>query len=87
MKVFLVGGWVRDSFIKRPSKDVDFAVEASSYSEMKEWLEDKGYEIKCEEPQYFRIKARPPEGHKYASYVADFLLCRVVNSKGYLAYN
>lgn len=67
MKVFLVGGFVRDSFIKRPSKDVDFAVEASSYQEMKDWLESDGYEIKCEEPQYFRIKARPPKDHKSAT--------------------
>jgi tRNA nucleotidyltransferase/poly(A) polymerase len=71
-----VGGWVRDQFIGRPSKDVDFAVEASSYKEMKDWLESNDYEIKCEEPQYFRIKARPPEGHKYRKYVCDYLLTR-----------
>lgn len=76
MNVYLVGGYCRDQFIGRPSKDVDFAVEASSYQEMKDWLEGDGYEIKCEEPQYFRIKARPPEGHKYRKYVCDYLLTR-----------
>lgn len=76
MKKYLVGGFVRDKFLGRPCKDVDFALEVSSFEDMKEWLVREGYEIKIEEPQYFRIKARPPSGNPYSEYVCDFLVAR-----------
>lgn len=74
--IYLVGGYVRDTLLNKTSKDIDFACEMDSYKELKEYLIDGGYNIRSEEPQFFRIKARPPEGHPYDRYVCDFLLCR-----------
>jgi tRNA nucleotidyltransferase/poly(A) polymerase len=63
-------------------KDWDFAVEAESYLHMKKWLEDNGFHIFLETPQYFTIRARAPRetytfaGIDMAGRTFDFTLCR-----------
>lgn len=71
MKYYLVGGYVRDELLGIKSKDIDFAVEAYSYEEMKEDILVKGYKIFQERPQYFSIRGWHPD---YGG--VDFTLCR-----------
>lgn len=70
VKVYEVGGCVRDYFLGKESKDIDFAVEASSYEEMKDYILSKGT-IFLENPGYFTVRAKV-EGLGNA----DFVLCR-----------
>jgi tRNA nucleotidyltransferase (CCA-adding enzyme) len=83
-KIYLVGGAVREIVRGFPDKvkDWDFAVEAESFLHMKKWLEDSGFHIFLETPQYFTIRARAPrEGFTFAGMdmagrTFDFALCR-----------
>lgn len=70
VKYYQVGGSVRDAMLKVPSKDIDYAVEAGSFEEMIEDLNNKGAEIFLAKPEYLTIRA------KYKGAVADFVLCR-----------
>lgn len=80
--LYMVGGYVRDELLEIKSKDVDFAVEAESYDHMKGWLEQTGFEIFLEEPDYFTIRARFPRvpwefaERDMGSQTCDFVLCR-----------
>ncbi len=78
MKLYEVGGAVRDKFLGVKTKDVDFAVEAESYDEMKKWMEDEGFEIFVETPEFLTIRAKPPVGSSLSERTngADFVLCR-----------
>ena len=71
VKVFRVGGAVRDQFLNRPNKDVDFAVEAESYEAMKEYIVANGGKIYLETPEFFTIRGKIPNPGD-----ADFVLCR-----------
>ena len=71
VKVFRVGGAVRDQFLNRPNKDVDFAVEAESYEAMKEYIVSNGGKIYLETPEFFTIRGKMPDLGD-----ADFVLCR-----------
>lgn len=70
LKIYQVGGSVRDMILGVPSKDIDYAVEASSYDEMREYILSRG-KIYLETPQYFTIRA-----HVEKLGDADFVLCR-----------
>jgi poly(A) polymerase/tRNA nucleotidyltransferase (CCA-adding enzyme) len=80
---YIVGGFVRDllihiehpTFVTFSKTDKDYAVEADSYEEMKEWvvLEKKG-EIKVESPEYFTIRALVPT--HAGKQIIDYTLCR-----------
>lgn len=70
MKIYLVGGAVRDRMLGLRSKDLDYAVEAESYEAMRKGMIQRGYKIFLETPQYLTIRAMGPEGP------ADFTLCR-----------
>ena len=69
-KFYKVGGCVRDSILGVPSKDVDYAVECSSYEEMKQAIIDRGGVIFLEQPLYNTIRA------KLGGEAADFVLTR-----------
>jgi len=69
VKIYKVGGYVRDQILGEKSKDIDYAVEASSYKEMKEFLNTHG-KIYVETPKYFTLRG------KYNGEDADFTLCR-----------
>lgn len=71
VKFYKVGGVVRDQLLGIPSKDLDLAVEASSYGEMKGAILERGGEIFLERPEFFTIRGRLPEVG-----AADFTLCR-----------
>ena len=78
MKLYEVGGAVRDKYLGVPTKDVDFAVEAKSYNEMRDWMVDNGFTIFVETPEYFTIRAKPPANSPLSERTngADFVLCR-----------
>lgn len=78
VKTYLVGGFVRDLQMNillgtplNKKSDKDYAVEAESYEEMKEWLiKEKHADIKVESPQFFTIRALINKE------VCDYTLCR-----------
>lgn len=72
MKLFQVGGCVRDELLGVPSKDIDFAVEAPSFMAMKEEMISRGFGVFQESPQFFTIRAKFPD----SKLVADFVMCR-----------
>lgn len=82
--IYLVGGAVREIVRGNDAniKDWDFAVEAESYDQMREWLVFSGFEIYLETPQYFTIRARAPKngfsfaGREMGNLTFDFALCR-----------
>lgn len=60
IKVFLVGGAVRDFLIGKKSKDLDFVVTANSFDEMKEFVKGLGCRICQEAEKYGTIRAIHP---------------------------
>lgn len=83
VKVYLVGGAVREIVRGFPEliKDWDFAIEAESFSQMRDWINFNGFEIFVETPEYFTIRARAPKGYEFAGIdmtgkTFDFALCR-----------
>ena len=70
IKIYQVGGSVRDMILGVHSKDIDYAVETDSYESMREYILSRG-KIYLETPQYFTIRA-----HVEKLGDADFVLCR-----------
>lgn len=71
MQFFEVGGALRDALMGKPSKDLDYAVEAPSFEVMKLELVKRGLEIFLVKPEYLTIRAKTRGG-----LVADYALCR-----------
>lgn len=71
IKVYRVGGSVRDDIMGLPVKDYDFAIEAPSFEAMKNHILGLGGEIFLEHEKYFTIRAKVPNLG-----AADFVLCR-----------
>lgn len=82
VELYLVGGAVRDHFRDRKSKDWDFAVEADSFSAMRDWLNENGFNIFAETPKYLTLRARAEmDRFQFGSLdltgtTFDFTLCR-----------
>jgi len=70
IRIFQVGGSVRDKLLGVKSKDIDYSVEAPSYEAMREYILSKG-KIYLETPRYFTIRAHVDDLGD-----ADFVLCR-----------
>lgn len=70
MKLYKVGGYVRDQILGIPSKDIDYAIEAESYEAMKLEFVKMGGTIFVENPEYVTIRG------KLNNEPADFVLCR-----------
>lgn len=70
IRVFEVGGCIRDKIMGLKPKDLDYAVEAPSWEAMREYITERG-EIFLETPKYFTIRANIP-----SLGAADFVLCR-----------
>jgi tRNA nucleotidyltransferase (CCA-adding enzyme) len=75
VRIYKVGGAVRDAFLGVENKDIDFAVEAPSYDDMRDYILEHG-RIYLEQPEYFTIRAHIDRGLIGAPYDADFVLCR-----------
>ncbi len=71
VKYYLVGGSVRDELLSIKSNDLDYAVEAQNYNEMRDSIISRGGEIFLERPEFFTIRAKVPNFG-----CADFTLCR-----------
>lgn len=71
VKYFLVGGTVRDKLMGLVPKDLDYAVECSSYEEMRQSILDRGGKLYLEKPEYLTIRAKIPGLGD-----ADFTACR-----------
>lgn len=91
MKIYLVGGAVRDKLLGIQSNDLDYVMvidkekvfghtgnvtPAMGYATMKLWMEKEGFEIFLETAEMFTIRAKFPKNHKHAGTVADFVLAR-----------
>jgi len=78
IKLYEVGGAVRDRLMGLTSKDVDFAVEAPSFEVLRRYLIDNKFHIFVEKPEFNTIRASVPLGHKLRERTkdADFVLCR-----------
>lgn len=78
MKIYEVGGAVRDELMGLKSKDVDYAVETGSFDEMRMALGDMGFTFYQVKPEFFTIRALAPKGSKLGkkSSAVDFVLCR-----------
>ena len=84
MRLFEVGGCVRDGILGIPTKDIDFAVEMDApalvaekaFEKMVRALKAEGFVVFLETPEFFTMRARFPKGHVHEKLVADFVLCR-----------
>lgn len=84
MKIFLVGGSVRDSLLGLDSKDLDYVMVLDNtsmtveegYQIMKIYMVNEGFDIFLETPEMFTIRARFPKGHKNEGITGDFVLAR-----------
>lgn len=71
VKIYQVGGSVRDELLGIKSKDLDYSVECSSFQEMTDYILEQGGEIFLSTPEYLTIRARLPKIG-----AADFVMCR-----------
>ncbi len=71
IKIYQVGGHVRDSLLGLKSKDVDFAVEAPSFEAMREYVQSTCKQIFLEKPEFLTIRALHPKMG-----AVDFVMCR-----------
>jgi len=71
MRIYEVGGTIRDEILGIPNTDKDYAVEANSYQEMVDYVINAGGVIWQERPEFLSIRANLPSVGN-----ADFTLCR-----------
>lgn len=76
MKLYLVGGAVRDQMLGFTPHDYDFSVEVGSFGELRDGLLERGFEIFLETPEYDTIRARfPRDDPQHPGVAADFVRC------------
>ena len=84
LKLFKVGGCVRDSLLGVSTKDIDFSVvlDDTSLTVDQGWdimlgfLKDKGFKVFLKTKDCFTVRAMFPKGHKHQGLVADFVMAR-----------
>lgn len=78
IRLYEVGGVVRDELMGLQSKDVDFAVEAPSFDAMLAYINGQGFKVFLSKPEFLTVRAGVPEGHPLRKRCkdADFVLCR-----------
>lgn len=74
IKIFEVGGSIRDKFLNTTNKDRDFAIEASSWEEMRSFVHMNSSKVFLESPEFFTIRSLFIINNKPE--VRDFVLCR-----------
>ena len=84
MKIFEVGGCVRDELLGLESKDIDFTVVLDDTSlsvdegwdKMLMWLRSEGFSLFLETKDCFTVRGKFPKGHKNEGLVGDFVMSR-----------
>ena len=78
IRLFEVGGCVRDGLLGVPSKDVDFTVIATSFSAMDAHIRGMGLKVFISKEEFATIRAGVPKGHPLRERCtdADFVLAR-----------
>ncbi len=74
VKIYEIGGKIRDEILGVKNKDVDFCVEAKSYQHMKDYILSVGGTIFLESPEFVTIRSRIGRD------TADYVLCRKESS-------
>jgi tRNA nucleotidyltransferase (CCA-adding enzyme) len=69
IKLYKVGGCVRDEILGLRSKDIDYSVEAPSFAAMEEYIAARG-KIYVSKPEFLTIRA------KIGNEDSDYVLCR-----------
>lgn len=70
MKLYKVGGCVRDEIMGVPAKDIDFACEAESFEAMEKFIVENGGKVYQSKPEFFTVRAR------LFGVDSDYVLCR-----------
>ncbi len=84
MKIYEVGGCIRDSLLGIESKDIDYSVVLDNtdqtvdegWDQMLSFLKKEGYQIFLETKDCFTVRAKFPIGHINEGLVADFVMAR-----------
>ena len=84
MKIYEVGGCIRDSLLGIESKDIDYSVVLDNtdqtvdegWDQMLSFLKKEGYKIFLETKDCFTVRAKFPIGHINEGLVADFVMAR-----------
>lgn len=85
MKIYLVGGAVRDELLGIKSNDLDYVVvlgktkglsPKEGFVLMENWMKEQRFEIFLSTPEMFTSRAKFPKGHKNEGIVGDFVLAR-----------
>ena len=84
MKLFEVGGCVRDELLGLHTKDIDFTVELDvltlsvdeGWERMLDFLKQEDFKIFLETKDCFTVRARFPKNHQHEGLIADFVMAR-----------
>ena len=84
MKLFEVGGCVRDELLGLHTKDIDFTVELDDltlsvdegWEKMLDFLKQEDFKIFLETKDCFTVRARFPKNHQHEGLIADFVMAR-----------
>jgi len=84
LKIFEIGGCVRDEILGIPTKDIDFTVVLDDlnqtidegWGKMLNFLKSEGFKIFLETKDCFTVRAMFPKGHQHEGLVADFVMAR-----------
>ncbi len=84
LKLFKVGGCVRDGLLGVHTKDIDFTVVLDDTNQtvdqgwdtMLTFLKDQGFKVFLKTKDCFTVRAMFPKGHQHEGLVADFVLAR-----------
>ena len=84
MKIYEVGGCIRDSLLGIESKDIDYSVVLDNtdqtvdegWDQMLSFLKKERYKIFLETKDCFTVRAKFPIGHINEGLVADFVMAR-----------
>ncbi len=82
LKLFKVGGCVRDGLLGVHTKDIDFTVVLDDTNQtvdqgwdtMLTFLKDQGFKVFLKNKDCFTVRAMFPKGHKHQGLVADFVM-------------
>ena len=84
MKIYLVGGAIRDALLNVKSKDLDYVMVLDNnnlsltegFNIMREYMIKEGFEIFLETPDMVTIRGKFPKNHKNSGITGDFVLAR-----------